>query len=124
MGRGYVQFSPEVVDELWVRLRAGMAAKPAARELGMSPSTVRTYLIRCGGVRPAPRCRAPGRLTLAEREEISRGLAAGASVRVIAAGLGRSASTVCREVARNGGRARYRAGARTGTELWSVPPDR
>ncbi len=109
MGRGYVQFSPEVVDELWVRLRAGMAAKPAARELGMSPSTVRTYLIRCGGVRPAPRRRAPGRLTLTEREEISRGLAAGASVRVIAAGLGRSASTVCREVARNGGRGRYRA---------------
>jgi len=53
--------------------------------------------------------RSPLRLSLAEREEISRGLAAGGSVRAIARGLGRSASTVCPEVAANGGRERYRA---------------
>jgi IS30 family transposase len=61
--------------------------------------------------RPAKRepQRSPLRLSLAEREEISRGLAAGRSVRAIARGVGRSASTVCREVAANGGRERYRA---------------
>src|SRR5665648_1296567 len=109
MGRSYVQLSPEVCDQLWSRLSSGMAAKPAARELGMSPGTVRAYLVRCGGIRPVPHRRAPCRLSLAEREEISRGLAAGASVRSIAAGLGRAPSTVSREVTRNGGPARYRA---------------
>jgi IS30 family transposase len=61
--------------------------------------------------RPAKRepRRSPLRLSLAEREEISRGLAAGQSVRAIARGLRRPASTVCREVAANGGRQRYRA---------------
>ena len=109
MGRSYVQLSPEVCDQLWSRLSSGMAAKPAARELGMSPGTVRAYLVRCGGIRPAAHSRAPCRLSLAEREEISRGLAAGVSVRVIAAGLGRAPSTVSREVTRNGGRVGYRA---------------
>jgi len=109
MGRSYVQLSPEVCDQLWSRLSGGMAAKPAARELGMSPGTVRAYLVRCGGIRPVPHRRAPCRLSLAEREEISRGLAGGASVRVIAAGLGRAPSTVSREVTRNGGRSGYRA---------------
>jgi transposase, IS30 family len=61
--------------------------------------------------RPAKRepQRSPLRLSLAEREEISRGLAAGRSVRAIARGIGRSPSTVCRKVAANGGRERYRA---------------
>ena len=61
--------------------------------------------------RPARRepKRSPLRLSLAEREEISRGLAAGESLRRIASGLGRSPSTACREVAANGGRGRYRA---------------
>jgi len=109
MGRSYVQLSPEVCDQLWSRLNSGMAAKPAARELGMSPGTVRAYLVRCGGIRPVRHRRAPCRLILAEREEISRGLAEGVSVRVIAARLGRAPSTVSREVTCNGGRARYRA---------------
>jgi IS30 family transposase len=72
-------------------------------------STVRSYLTRCGGIQPVPRRRGDGRLRLAEREEISRGLAAGLSVRVIAAGLGRAPSTVSREIAANGGRRRHRA---------------
>ena len=61
--------------------------------------------------RPAKRepRRSALRLSLAEREEISRGLAAGQSVRAIARTVGRPASTVCREVAANGGRERYRA---------------
>src|SRR5215469_7161281 len=109
MVRGYRRLSPGVEDEIWARLRAGYAAKPAARALGLSAGGVRAYLVRCGGIRPAPRRRSTGRLSLAEREEISRGLAAGLSLRSIAEGLGRAASTVSREVAGQGGRRRYRA---------------
>ncbi|MFE3255259.1 helix-turn-helix domain-containing protein [Nocardia sp. NPDC059091] len=67
------------------------------------PSTVRDLLKRCGGVRPAARHRNQLRLSLAEREEISRGLAAGDSLRGIARGSGRSPSTISREVAGHGG---------------------
>ena len=114
----YEKLTPEAIDELWVRLRSGKAAKPAARELGLGTSTVRAYLLRCGGIRPEPRRRASGRLTFAEREEISRGLAAGCSLRRIAAGLGRAPSTISREVAANGGARRYRA-ARADRQAWS-----
>jgi DNA-binding CsgD family transcriptional regulator len=110
MARGYRRLLPADEDEIWWRLRAGHAAKPTARALGFSTGTVRAYLVRCGGIRPEPRRRSPGRLSLAEREEISRGLAAGLSLRAIAAGLGRAPSTVSREVAAHGGRGRYRAG--------------
>ena len=75
----------------------------------VNPSTVRDLLHRTGGIRSAPKRRWEVRLSLAEREEISRGLAAGLSLRVIAAALGRSPSTVSREVLANGGRASYRA---------------
>lgn len=105
----YQRLSPADIDEIWRRLRAGHSAKPTARALGLPTSTLRTYLVRCGGIKPEPRKRAPGRLSLEEREEISRGLAAGQSLRAIAAGLGRSPSTISREVASNGGRSRYRA---------------
>lgn len=110
MGHGdYERLTPEAIDQVWLRLRAGQAAKPTARELGLCTGTVRAYLLRCGGIRPEPRRRAPGRLGLVEREEISRGLAAGLSIRAIAVALGRSPSTVSREVSRNGGVRRYRA---------------
>jgi IS30 family transposase len=101
--------SPQAIDEVWIRMRAGHAVKPTARALGLPMSTVRAYLLRCGGIRPGPRCRGGGRLSLEEREEVSRGLAAGLSLRAIAAGLGRAPSTVSREVAANGGPGRYRA---------------
>src|SRR5687768_7068852 len=117
MARGYQRLSAPAVDEIWVRLRAGHAAKPTARQLGLPTSTVRTYLLRCGGIRPEPRRRAPGRLSHTEREEISRGLAAGLSIRAIAATLGRAPSTVSREVAANGGARRYRA-ARADRKAW------
>jgi IS30 family transposase len=107
--RVYEQLTPETVDEVWKRMRAGQAAKPTARQLGLCPGTVRAYLLRCGGIRPDPRRRAQGRLSLAEREEISRGLAARQSLRSIARALGRPASTVSREVAANGGQRNYRA---------------
>jgi IS30 family transposase len=109
--QSYQRLSPADVDEIWSRMRAGHAVKPTARSLGLASSTVRAYLLRCGGIRPGPRHRAAGRLSFEEREEISRGLAAGRSLRLIAAGLGRSPSTISREVAGNGGRRRYRAAA-------------
>jgi IS30 family transposase len=109
MARGYRRLLPADEDEIWAWLRAGHAAKPTARALGWSVSGVRGYLERCGGIRPAARRRSPGRLSLAEREEISRGLAAGLSLRAIAVGLGRAPSTVSREVAAQGGRRGYRA---------------
>ena len=101
--------SPTEVDEVWRRWRSGEAVKVLARAMRRHPSTVRDLLKRCGGVRPAPRRRGELRLTVAERGEISRGLAAGLSLRAIAAGLGRAPSTVSREVAGNAGRSGYRA---------------
>jgi transposase, IS30 family len=79
------------------------------QEINRSRHAIRRAVVAL--YRPARRepRRSPLRLSLAEREEISRGLAAGRSVRAIARGIGRCASTVCREVAANGGRERYRA---------------
>jgi IS30 family transposase len=97
------------VDEVWRRWRSGQAVKVLAREMRCNPSTVRDLLKRTGGIRPAPRRRWELRLSVDEREEISRGLAAGESLRTIALRLGRAPSTISREVGRNGGRRRYRA---------------
>ena len=119
VGHGeYERLTPEAIDQVWLRMRAGQAAKPTARQLGLCTGTVRAYLIRCGGIRPQPRRRAAGRLSLAEREEISRGLAAGHSIRALALSLARAPSTVSREVNANGGRRRYRA-ARADLAAWS-----
>ena len=119
MGHGdYERLTPEAIDQVWLRLRAGQAAKPTARQLGLCTGTVRAYLLRCGGIKPQPRRRGGCRLSVEEREEISRGLAAGLSYRVIAAGLGRNPSTVSREVAANSGRRQYRA-ARADRQAWT-----
>jgi transposase, IS30 family len=113
----FARLTPEEIDEVWVRLKAGQAAKVTARQLGLPSSTLRAYLVRCGGVQPVPRRRRCGRLGLEDREEISRGLAAGRSLRAIAAGLGRAPSTVSREVGSNGGRGGYRA-TRSDRSAW------
>jgi len=113
----FERLTPQAIDQVWLRLRTGHAAKPTARELGLCTGTVRAYLLRCGGIKPVPRQRAAGRLRMEEREEISRGLAAGLSYRMIAHALGRPASTVSREVAANGGIKRYRA-ARADQLAW------
>jgi hypothetical protein len=60
-GGDYVKLTPGAMDAVWVRLREGYAAKPTARQLGLSQSTVRDYLLRCGGIRPDPRRRAASR---------------------------------------------------------------
>lgn len=96
--------TPQAIDHVWLRLRVGQAAKPTARELGLCTGTVRAYLLRCGGSDPS-RVDEP---LVEEREEISRGLAAGESMRSIARRLGRTPSTVSRRIAANGGRSRYR----------------
>nr|WP_311199894.1 IS30 family transposase [Brachybacterium paraconglomeratum] len=96
---------------MWERWRAGEPVRVIARAECCSREAVRRLLATTGGIRPAARSRASLRLSLAEREEISRGLAAGDSARTIAIRLRRSASSVSREIARNGGPAQYRAAA-------------
>lgn len=76
---------------------------------GVPLQHVQRYFRQTGGVRQAPRCRSVRHLSAAEREEISRGIAAGESARVIAVRLTRALATISREIARNGGRAAYRA---------------
>ena len=103
-------FSAEQQDEIWQRWRAGESQRAIARRMGISrPATVRDFLAWTGGVRRAPPCRSPRQLSAAEREEISRGVAAGQGCRTIARSLGRAPSTISRELARNGGRGGYRA---------------
>jgi IS30 family transposase len=98
-------------DEVWARWRQGESLRLIARRLGKRGPSIRAFVLQTGGVqRHLPR-RALRCLSMAEREEISRGVAAGDSCRVIARRLGRAPSTVSRELARNGGRHRYRAQA-------------
>jgi IS30 family transposase len=103
---GLSEGEQERVWELW---GAGASLRAVARRLGARPEYVRRYVSSTGGVRPAPRKRSENCLSRVEREEISRGLARGESCRAIAAAIGRSHTTVSREVSRNGGRERYRA---------------
>jgi len=95
--------------ELWKRWKAGESISDIARALKKPPGSIHGVLKATGGIAPPRRRRPRWMLSLAEREEISRGLAAGDSMRAIAERLGRSASTVSREVGRNGGRKDYRA---------------
>jgi len=95
--------------ELWGRWRAGESISDIARALHKPPGSIHGMLEATGGISPPERRRRRCVLTPCEREEISRGLAAGDSMRVIAARLGRCASTVSREIERNGGRRNYRA---------------
>ncbi len=95
--------------ELWERWRAGESISDIARALQKPPGSIHGMLQATGGISPPERRRRRCALTPAEREEISRGLAVGDSMRAIAARLGRATSTVSREVERNGGRQDYRA---------------
>lgn len=97
-------------EQIWVRWREGEPIWKIALSLDRTSRTVCDELDRGGGISPRPRRRAPRTLSLHEREEISRGLAAQRSLRSIARSLCRSASSVCREVRRNGGPNAYRAG--------------
>jgi IS30 family transposase len=96
---------------MWDRWERGDSLHEIARLFDRHHTSVRGILERTGGIRPAPRRRSRRSLTLSEREEISRGIASGRSLRSIALRLGRSPSTVSRELARNGGLQSYRAHA-------------
>lgn len=98
-------------DEVWQRWRQGESLRLIARRLGKRSPSVRAFVLQTGGVQRQPPRRNARCLSMAEREEISRGVAAGEPGRKIAARLGRAPSTVSRELARNGGRGRYRAQA-------------
>lgn len=113
MGR-LVRLSEAQKRELWDRWRGGETLVEIGRALGRSTPNVFTMLKARGGIAPAVRRRREGWLRLEEREEISRGLAVGLSFHRIAATLGRAACTISREVARNGGRERYRAASAEG----------
>ena len=95
--------------DMWNRWKAGESLHEIGRALGKSHVVVQFLLGRHGGIAPTARRRSRRVLTLAEREDISRGIASGCSMRVIAQGLSRACSTVSREVARHGGRTQYRA---------------
>lgn len=109
MGQRYRRFSREQVQALWARWRAGDTTDAIAAAIAAPVGTVYSVVRRHGGIPPRARCRAPRALRLAEREEISRGLAAGHSLRALARQLGRAPSTISREIRRHGGSQRYRA---------------
>jgi len=104
------EFGQEELAALWDAWKGGWTISQIARSLNRRPASIFMVLRRDGGIAPRTRCRAAQALRAAEREEISRGLCAGRSVREIARGLRRAASTVSREIRRNGGRQGYRAG--------------
>lgn len=104
-----VPFSEAARSEVWRRWSAGEGISRIGEVLGRNVSSVYAVLARRGGITPKERRRRAVALRLDEREEISRGIACGRSIRSIAAKLGRSPSTICREINRHGGRERYRA---------------
>ena len=94
---------------MWDRWQKGESLQHIAQLFDRNHSSIQQILAETGGIRPAERCRSRLALTLAEREEISLGLAVGDSIRSIAAQLGRAPSTISREINRNGGQDWYRA---------------
>ena len=92
---------------MWCRWKAGQSLHEIGRAFGKSHVSIHFLLSQHGGIVPAARRRSLLTLTLTEREDISRGIASGSSIREIAKGLQRAVSTVSREVARHGGRPPY-----------------
>jgi IS30 family transposase len=88
---------------MWDRWKKGESLHQIARLFDRHHSSVRGILAETGGIRPAARCRSTRALSLAERENVSRALVAGQSIRSIATTLGREPSTISREIRRNGG---------------------
>jgi len=116
MERGY-SLSMAGKAEMWARWKAGESMSDIGRALGKHPACIFAFLAVQGGIARTPRRRAVRALRSDEREQISRGLAAQASLRALARSLGRSPCSISREVARNGGRRHYRAVAAE-TRAW------
>ncbi len=104
-------FTARQSAEVWDRWQRGEGLRLIGRMFGRTSSSIFAHLKPHGGIRPAPRHRSRRVLSIDEREEISRGIAAGGSLRSIAAKLRRAPSTISRELRRNGGLGRYRAAA-------------
>jgi IS30 family transposase len=104
--------------DIWRRWKAGESLHEIGRAHGRKHTSIHLLLSHNGGIVPAVRRRASRTLTLTEREDIWRGIASGSSIREIAAGLCRAASTVSREVARHGGRPEYRA-SEADSQAWA-----
>jgi IS30 family transposase len=104
-----VRLSANQRIDMWGRWKAGQSLHEIGRAFGKDHVSIQFMLSQHGGIVPAARRRSLVTLTLAEREDISRGIASGSSIREIAKGLERAVSTVSREVARHGGRPLYRA---------------
>jgi IS30 family transposase len=94
---------------MWERWKKGESLRQIAQLFDRNHVSVHGILTQTGGIRPAQRRRSPIALSLAEREEISRALVAGQSIRSIACQLGRAPSTICREIQRNAGQVSDRA---------------
>lgn len=104
--------------DLWQRWKQGQSLSEIGRALGKHAGSIHGVLSSNGGFTPPVRRRSRWALTLAEREEISRGLATARSIRQIAAKLGRAPSTVSREIHRHGGALAYRA-TEADTQAWA-----
>ncbi len=115
--RRRIFFTDKQKSEIWDRWQRGESMSSIGRLFERASSSIYPLLERTGGIRPPDRTRSKLALTLAEREEISRGLRAQQSLRSIARALRRSASTISREVRRNGGVKNYRA-AQSDTAAW------
>ena len=107
--RSRLKYTDEMRSYIWDRYQIGDSVKSIGRSFDRPSSSIHNMLARTGGIRPPERRRSARCLSLAEREEISRGLVAGLSLRAIAAQLDRAPSTISREVSRNGGNRHYRA---------------
>ena len=105
------RFSATESAEIWDRWQRGEGLKLIGRVFGKTSSSIFNHLKPRGGIRPLPRRRSRRTLSLDDREEISRGIAVGISLRSIAAQLHRAPSTISRELRRNGGQRHYRAAA-------------
>lgn len=117
MGTNRSRLTSAEQRDLWKRVKEGESAAEIARALGAGWDAVRRVMAATGGIAPRERKRSARALTLEQREQISRGVAGGLSVRAIARDLGRAPSTVSREISRNGGREAYRA-AGADTAAW------
>ncbi|MBT3988982.1 MAG: IS30 family transposase [Rhodospirillaceae bacterium] len=107
--RRRIYFTSEQKSAIWDRWQRGESMSSIGRSFDRDSSSIYPLLSRTGGIRPPNRKRSNLALTLVEREEISRGIVAERSIRSMASLLGRSPSTVSREVCRNGGYDQYRA---------------
>jgi IS30 family transposase len=107
--RPRIYYSESQKALMWEHWRKGESLQQIAQLFDRNHSSIQRILAETGGICPAQRHRSPLALTLAEREEISREVAVGHSIRSIAKQLGRAPSTICREIKRNGGHECYRA---------------